>query len=92
MIQCIFLVRLCLFNTPLMINIDQDAQMLKLNIQSEKESYAIGESVWLKISLQNTGKKTVKICYKMINGWNLSQECTSYLLDRKVEAEIVLKT
>lgn len=61
MIQCIFLVHLLLFNTPLMINMGQDSQMLKLNIQSDKESYAIGESVWLKISLHNTGTKTIKI-------------------------------
>jgi hypothetical protein len=40
---------------------DQEALMLRLNIQSDQEIYTIGTPVWLKISLHNSGAETIKI-------------------------------
>jgi hypothetical protein len=43
-----------------MLNINQDSPIVGLNIQSDKESYAVGESVRLRINLHNAGTETIK--------------------------------
>jgi hypothetical protein len=46
--------------TPLIMDTAQSFQELELRVQTEKAAYAVGESIFLDISLLNTGSKKLK--------------------------------